>query len=127
MLPRLAAAAPAPAAPAPRHPPAPEVPGFAPAAPRAPGGVPGFAPARPFDDGSGLLVGPGHPGFGRGDPLMADRFRPRFDPLGPGGPSIPGPFGGAPDMGRRGGRPRLPGEPDPDHLNVPGLPPDGFL
>ena len=123
VLPRLAAPAPAPA-PAPRRPPAPAVPGFAPAAPRRPAPP---APLAPYpDDGSGLLVGPGHPAFGGGavDPLGAGRFRPRFDPIGPGGPGIPGPFGPGGLAGPR--RPRLPGEPDDDHLRVPGRPGDGF-
>ena len=105
-------------------PPPPAVPGFAPAAPRRPAPP---VPLAPYpDDGSGLLVGPGHPAFGGGavDPLGAGRFRPRFDPIGPGGPGIPGPFGPGGLTGPR--RPRLPGEPDDDHLRVPGRPGDGF-
>ena len=93
----------------------------------APAPAPAPAPLAPYpDDGSGLLVGPGHPAFGGGavDPLGAGRFRPRFDPIGPGGPGIPGPFGPGGLAGPR--RPRLPGEPDDDHLRVPGRPGDGF-
>ena len=117
LAPRAAPAAPAPA-PVPRP-----VPGFAPPVPRP---VPGFAPPvprpvpgrLPFDDGGGLLVGPRHPGWGGGDPLRADRFAPRYDPVGPGDvPGGLGPFGGAPTGGRRR---RVPGEPDPDHFRLPG-------
>ena len=95
--------------------------------PRLAAPAPAPAPLAPYpDDGSGLLVGPGHPAFGGGavDPLGAGRFRPRFDPIGPGGPGIPGPFGPGGLAGPR--RPRLPGEPDDDHLRVPGRPGDGF-
>jgi len=117
ILPRLAVPAPAPA------PPAPAVPGFAPLARRRPS-LPN--PLAPYsDDGSGLLVGPGHPAFGGAvDPLSAGRFRPRFDPIGPGGPGLPGPFGGGGLAAPR--RPRLPGEPDDDHLRFPGQPGGGF-
>ncbi|EGB11184.1 hypothetical protein AURANDRAFT_61495 [Aureococcus anophagefferens] len=129
VLPRLraAAAAPAPAAPAPRAPPRPAAPavgpGFPPAAPRRP--QPFGDPLR--DDGRRLLVGPGHPAFGGFDPLTAGRFQPRFDPVGPLGPGFPG---GAPPGGGRGRRRPGPGEPDFDHMRVPGLddgPGGGFI
>ena len=74
-----------------------------------------------------MLVGPGHPAFGGvADPLTAGRFAPRYDPIGPVGlggvAGVPGP-GFAPPRPRGGlaGRRPAPGEPDFDHMRVPGL------
>mmetsp|Transcript_84902 Transcript_84902/g.245477 ORF Transcript_84902/g.245477 Transcript_84902/m.245477 type:complete len:318 (+) Transcript_84902:88-1041(+) len=71
-----------------------------------PGGVPGFRPLLWTPDGG--LLGPRHPAWGQGVPAGPRfgssgglGFLPRFDPIGPGT-----------------------GEPEPDHLRVPGIHPD---
>lgn len=68
-----------------------------------------------LDRGDDMIVGPSHPIFGGGPPSVA---APRFDPIVP-GDFPPGPtFPGRPLRPRP--RPKLPGEPNFDHLEPPG-------
>lgn len=85
---------------------------------------PGTVPAWNNPEAGGSMVGPNHPlfggvgqlpyapGFGSGFP------RPRYDPLTPLAPRGPSgrDFGG---RGRGRNAPRIPGEPNPDHLRPP--------
>lgn len=109
-----------------------------------PGLEPYPMPGRPgvgnFGGDTGSEIGPNHPFFfpeggGLGGILPSGGGaggllpQPRFDPFGPvvgphgpnfGDPGFPGRGGrGGPARGGRGGRPRVPGEPDPDHLRPP--------